>query len=63
MKKELQQIIEIPEGVEVKLEEGFLIVKGKEGENSREFKIGKLKLEKKENQIIIGYEKSTIFRS
>jgi len=59
MKKELQQIIEIPEGVEVKLEEGFLIVKGKEGENSREFKIGKLKLEKKENQIIIGYEKST----
>lgn len=59
MKKELFQEIEIPEGVEVVIEGSTLKVRGKEGENKKTFKINKLKFEKKDNKIIIGYEKAT----
>ena len=59
MKKPLHQTIEIPEEVEVNIEENMLIVKGKEGENKRSFNFGKLDFEKKGNQIIIGCEKAT----
>ncbi len=59
MKKEIYQEIEIPEGVEVKLEEGVLNVKGPEGENKREFKTGQLDFEIKENKIILGGKKLT----
>ena len=37
MKKEIFQEIEIPEEVEVNLEDSILIIKGPEGENKREF--------------------------
>lgn len=59
MKKELSQEIEIPEGVEAEIEGNTLKVRGKEGENKKTFKINKLKFEKKDNKIIIGYEKAT----
>ncbi len=59
MKKQISQEIEIPEGVEANLEGNKLTVKGVEGENSREFKIGKINFEKKNNKIIISYEKAT----
>jgi len=59
MKKKIYQEIEIPKNVEIKTEEDLLTVKGPEGENSRKFKTGKLTFEKKENKIIIGYDKST----
>lgn len=59
MKKALEQKIEIPEGVEVSLQDGEVSVKGSEGENKREFKFGKLNVEKKGNEIVIGFEKST----
>lgn len=59
MKKELFQEIEIPEGVEATIEDSLLKIKGPEGENKRELKIGKLVFEKKENKIRIGYEKAT----
>ncbi len=59
MKKPLYQEVEIPEGVEVNLNDAKISVKGKEGEIQREFKIGKLNLKKEGNKIIIGYEKST----
>jgi large subunit ribosomal protein L6 len=59
MKKELFQNIEIPEGIEVKIEENTLIVKGPEGENKRTFNINKLVFEKKGNQIIIGSKEAT----
>lgn len=59
MKKELFQIIEIPEGVEVSIDGSIVNVKGSEGENKREFKSGKLNFEKKDNQIIIGNKSST----
>ena len=59
MKKEIYQEIEIPEGVEVKLEAGVLNVKGPEGENKREFKTGQLDFEIKDNKIILGGKKLT----
>ena len=59
MKKPLQQTIEIPDGVEVSLDSGSVTIKGKEGEISRGFDLGKLNLEKKDNQIIIGNKQST----
>ncbi len=59
MKKEILREIEIPKEVEAKIEGNTLIVKGQKGENSREFKIGKLIFEKKENKIILGCKKAT----
>ena len=59
MKKEIIQEIEIPEGVEANIEGTKLIVKGEKGENEREFKIGKLNFEKKNNLIIISDKKAT----
>ena len=59
MKKSIFQEIEIPDGVEINIKGDEVIVKGKEGENKRKFKLGKIKLEKKENKILIGYKNST----
>lgn len=54
MKKEIFQTINIPEGIEVLLDGGRLKIKGPEGVNEREFKLGKLNLEKENNLIKIG---------
>ena len=59
MRKEIIQQIEIPEGVEANIEGNKLIVKGEKGENEREFKIGKIDFQKKDNLIILGYKKAT----
>lgn len=59
MKKEFVQFIEIPEDVQVNLDGNILTVKGKEGENSREFKTGKIKFELKENKIVLSDKKAT----
>ena len=59
MKKEIFETIEIPEGVEASLEGDIFSVKGKEGENKREFDVSNLTLEKKENTIVIGHKKAT----
>ncbi|MEK6757645.1 MAG: 50S ribosomal protein L6 [Nanoarchaeota archaeon] len=59
MRKELFQKIDIPEGIEVHIEGTSLTVKGREGENKKTFKIGKLDFEKKGNQIVIGSKTST----
>lgn len=59
MKKPLYQTIEIPEGLEVKIEDGEVIVKGPKGEVTREFNFENLSVEKKEDKIKIGNEKST----
>jgi len=45
--KELQQTIEIPDGVEVNLDGSSVTIKGKEGEIKRIFDLGKLDFEKK----------------
>ena|SRR3989344_53316 len=59
MKKEIFQQIEIPEGVDVKIEGRSFIVKGKDGDARREFDIKNLEIKKTENKIIIGNKKAT----
>lgn len=59
MKKEIFQKIDIPAGVEAKIEENVFIVKGPKGENEKKFNTDKLVFEKKDNQIIIGSKKAT----
>lgn len=59
MRKPFYQEIEIPEGVEVKIDGGFIEVKGPEGENKKEFNVGKCEITQKDGKIIIGHEKST----
>jgi large subunit ribosomal protein L6 len=59
MHKELYQEVEIPEGIEANLDGTALTIKGEQGEIKREFKIGKLEMEKKGNKIIFGNKKST----
>lgn len=59
MKKPFEQIIEIPENVEVSLEGSMLKVKGPEGENSREFKLGKIKFDVTKDKITLSDKKAT----
>ncbi len=54
MKKDLYQTIDIPEGIEANIEDNELTVKGPEGENKREFKVGKFEFRKEGNKIIMG---------
>jgi large subunit ribosomal protein L6 len=53
MKKEIIKKIEIPQGVEVEIEGSRIVVKGNGKENSREFKLGEISLEKKENSVVV----------
>lgn len=59
MKKKLSQKIEIPEGIEANIDENILTIIGPEGENKKKFNVSNLTFEKKDNQIILGNEKST----
>ena len=55
MKNELK----IPEGVEAEIQQNKLILIGKEGKNFREFNLGKINLEKKDEKIILSCKKTT----
>jgi large subunit ribosomal protein L6 len=59
MKRNFERQIEIPSGVEAKLEGHKLSVKGPEGENSRTFKTGKVDFKIKDNKIILIYKNAT----
>jgi len=59
MKKEIIQEVEIPENVEAKINGSVLIIKGKEGETSKNFNTNKLVFEIKDNKIVIKNEKAT----
>lgn len=59
MKKKLIEEIEIPKGIEVTIEGDKITIKGPEGENYRELKLGKVNLEKKDNKIILSHNKAT----
>lgn len=59
MKKELFQEIEIPEGVEIRLENSILVVKGPEGENKKKINTQGLDFDISSNKIIIGNKKAT----
>lgn len=52
-RKKLLQEIKIPSEVEVEIKEKEIVVKGPEGENSRNFDLRGLKIEKKEGKISI----------
>jgi len=59
MKKELFQIIKIPEEVKIDLDENVLTVRGPEGEVVKKFNINKLELSKKDDFLSIGSKKAT----
>jgi len=59
MRRSLFQTIEIPEGVEVKIEDGVVTAKGSEGENKREFNFENLEIKTEGNKITIGNKKAT----
>ena len=59
MKKPFIQEIIIPEGIEIKKEGKKIIVKGNNGEVSKDFNFGKLKYENKDGKIIISHSSST----
>ena len=59
MRREVIQKIEIPEGIEVSLEENKVKVKGTEGELEREFNFTKMDVKKENNEIVIVNKKAT----
>jgi len=59
MRKEFIQTIKIPEDVQIEIIENLIKIKGKEGENEREFRTTGLIFEKKNDEIIIGDKKAT----
>ncbi|MBT3298594.1 50S ribosomal protein L6 [archaeon] len=59
MKEEIKKEMELPEGVSATLEGNILIIKGKKGENKRNFVYPGLKIEIVGNKIVMGFMKST----
>ena len=59
MKKDLLEQIEIPEGVEVKIDSDIITVKGPEGENKKNINKNKINFEIKDNNIIISSKLAT----
>jgi large subunit ribosomal protein L6 len=59
MKKPILKKIEIPNGVSIEINEGLVKVKGPEGEVSRKFNLGKVRISVKENKFIAENEKAT----
>lgn len=59
MRKPFEQTIEVPEGVEVSLDGSTLKVKGPEGENSREFKTGKVSFKVDAGKIVLSDKAAT----
>ncbi len=54
----MQNEIEIPKDIDAEVHLNKLILKGKGGENSREFNLGKINLEKKDGKIILSCGKA-----
>ncbi|HIH52184.1 50S ribosomal protein L6 [Candidatus Pacearchaeota archaeon CG09_land_8_20_14_0_10_30_9] len=59
MKKELIKKIKIPEGVSITIENSKFTAKGPEGELSREFNFGKVKMTIKDKEIILEQKNTT----
>ncbi len=59
MKQDIEKIIEIPEGVEVSVNEGEVIVKGNGKEAKRKFDLKNFKIEKTDNMIKVFAKKAT----
>ena len=58
MSKVGKQPVQLPDGIDVKIERNFVSVKGPKGELSREF-AREMKIEKQENQLIVSVAKQT----
>lgn len=59
MKKDLKRVIEIPGGVECKIEDNEVFMKSGEKETRKTFDLKKIKLDIKDNQIIISSKNAT----
>ncbi|MFZ1970855.1 MAG: 50S ribosomal protein L6 [Candidatus Nanoarchaeia archaeon] len=59
MKREIFQTIEIPEGIEIKLNGNIINVKGPEGEDNKKLNLGDLEIKLDGNLLIIGCKKAT----
>ena len=59
MKLNVQEQIEVPEGVEIKIEKGLLTAKGPKGESSRLLRGPKINLEVKDKKILLSAKKAT----
>ena len=59
MKREIFQTIEIPEGIEVKMDKNIIEVKGPEGEEKKKLNLVNLEVKIKKNHLIIGCKKAT----
>ena len=57
--KELKQEIEIPQGIEVLVEDNLVKIKGPKGENQRAFHYPKIKIFKQDNKIILSAKNAT----
>ena len=59
MKKSLSKTIEIPEGVEILINENSVSVKGSQGEVKREINFGRLDVNISGNKVILKHDKAT----
>jgi large subunit ribosomal protein L6 len=59
MRKQFEQAITIPEGVQIRKDGKFIFVKGAHGEISKEMNFRKLKTESKDGKFIISHASST----
>ncbi len=59
MKLDLSEKIEIPEGVEIKIERGLITAKGSKGEMSRRLLGPKISIEVKDGKVEISAKKAT----
>lgn len=59
MRKDISKTVEIPEGIEIKLEGETVIIKGPAGENKRKFNMKKINVEQNSNSLKLSYKKST----
>ena len=59
MKKEIFQTIEIPEGIEIKMDKNIITVKGPEGEDKRKLNLVNLEIKIEKNNLIVGCKNAT----
>ncbi len=59
VKEDLSKEIEIPEGIEAEVKGREIYVKGEGAEAKRKFNIGKINMEKKENEIVLSAKNAT----
>ena len=59
MRKEIFQEVEIPHGMEAEIDGNIVKIKGNLGENRKKFNMRKIKIEKKDNKIVVGSKIAT----